>query len=114
MTDAEYWRECIETALDECGLTATDEQVAYLSDAVSGAHECYSMAFGYDVASSNRYAALEREKRELNNKLRHESEKRDCPECRGSGRLKYNAGPWAVNTGCSTCHGEGKMHPSQL
>lgn len=60
MTDKEYWRECIETAIDECELTATAEQVAYLSDAVSGAHECYGMAF-YSPPPSDRVSSVERE-----------------------------------------------------
>lgn len=36
-----------------------------------------------------------------------------CPKCDGSGRLQYNSGPWAMNTQCDTCHGDGKVHPSK-
>lgn len=43
--DADYWAECISIAADECGLELTPEQMAYLADAASGAHEHYGMAF---------------------------------------------------------------------
>lgn len=55
-----YWRECVETALDECGLAATAEQIEYIAGAASGAHEHYGMAF-YSPPSFDGYARQERE-----------------------------------------------------
>lgn len=44
----DYWKECIETAFDEAGITATEEQKKSVIETVEGAHENYGMAFGHD------------------------------------------------------------------
>ena len=31
-----------------------------------------------------------------------------CPTCKGTGREKYIAGPWAINSECGACRGTGK------
>jgi hypothetical protein len=107
MTDAraDYWRECIESALDEAEIRASPEQIMLVAEAVQGAHETYDMAF---------YSPPSREPREikrLEEELKKERSKVVCSTCSGSGRLKYNAGPWGVNTGCHMCRGEGKVLP---
>lgn len=60
MTPNEYWRECVEIAADECAAELSAEQLAYISDAISGAHENYGMAF-YSPPSTDRIHAVERE-----------------------------------------------------
>ena len=49
------------------------------------------------------YTALKR--------LAEERSKVACRQCGGEGRLRYNAGPWGVDTECDRCHGEGKHLP---
>lgn len=58
--DAEYWRECISIAAEECELALTPEQLAYLADAASGGHEHYGIAF-YSPPASDRLNEIERE-----------------------------------------------------
>lgn len=43
-----YWEECIFEALNEEGITATEEQIKNIAGCVEVAHENYGMAFGYD------------------------------------------------------------------
>lgn len=43
-----YWEECIAEAMEDAGITATDEQVKTVADWVDGAHENYGMAHGHD------------------------------------------------------------------
>lgn len=43
-----YWKECIECAFDEAGITATDEQIDIVAECVEGGHENYGMAH-YDA-----------------------------------------------------------------
>lgn len=102
-----YWRECIDSAFDDAGIFATDEQKELVAGAVEGGHENYGMAFGYDCIPN----PLRTENDRLARKLKWERELDGCSECGGRGRLQYNTGPWAVNTGCHVCHGAGKVHP---
>lgn len=69
-----YWVECISEALDDAKLIATEEQIQILADWVSGAHENYGMAFGYDCISS----PLVDENKELKEKLSKEKRKITC------------------------------------
>lgn len=60
MTPEDYWRECVEIAAEECDAKLTGEQLAYISNAVCGAHENYGMAF-YSPPASDRLNEIERE-----------------------------------------------------
>lgn len=60
MNDLEYWKECISIGAEECELSMTPEQLAYIADAVSSGHEHYGMAF-YSPPASDRIGAIERE-----------------------------------------------------
>lgn len=107
---ADYWQESFETAMAEEGLwhlveQMTPEQRANIGGALCVSAECQSMAFH---APEN---PLRSECDRLKRKLRWEQELEGCGTCGGRGRLSYNAGPWAVNTGCDRCHGAGKVHP---
>lgn len=113
MNRSEYWIECVSEALETAGVVATQDQIKSIARDMEGGHECIGMAFGDDVASANLSAHREREDSALKAELRREKEKRGCPTCGGRGRLQYSAGPWAVDTQCSKCHGDGKIHPSQ-
>ena len=103
----DYWKECIGEAADECGLSLTDEQLDCLAGSVQSGHENYGMAFYSPPAGE--YLTSENER--LRRKLLAESEKVGCQDCNGTGRLSYNAGPWAVNTQCDKCNGDGKHKP---
>jgi len=100
-----YWQDCMAEACDEANLTITPEQLKILAHSAEMGHECYGMSF-YQPPSP-----LIDEVDRLKKKLRAEQEKIGCHACGGSGRLEYYAGPWWVNTGCDTCHGEGKVTP---
>ena len=110
----DYWLECVSIALEDAGITATKEQVAEEAGAVQGAHECYGMYTGDDVASANWHASNEREKSDLKKAVVFEKEKVNCPACNGAGRLRYNSGPWGVDQHCGRCRGDGRVHPSHL
>lgn len=101
----DYWRECIEVALAEAGVSATREQIEEIAYVVQGGAENIGQAFHTPENP------MIRENEELRKKLRSESEKVGCAECRGSGRLNYMSGPWHVDTQCDRCNGEGKHKP---
>lgn len=112
----EYWREAVMLAFE--GINRFDvieglskEQLDEIGEALAVSSENQSMAFGWDVASANRSAELRREEDNLRSELRRERAKVTCRECNGAGRLRYNAGPWAVDTGCMKCNGEGRHDP---
>ena len=56
---AEYWKECISLAADECGLTLTSEQLECLASSAEAGHENYGMAF-YSPPAGDRIADIER------------------------------------------------------
>lgn len=106
----EYWTESVRTAFDEAGLWNFVKDIPSAKwDEIGGAlcvsAECESMAFHVPENP------LRSECDSLKRKLRWEQELEGCDTCGGHGRLSYNAGPWAVNTGCDNCHGAGKVHP---
>ena len=45
---SDYWNECISEALEDAGITATNEQIDTVASWVEGAHDNYGMAFGHD------------------------------------------------------------------
>ena len=44
-TQRAYWRDCIETAAEECGLKLTPEQLDSLVSSAEAGHEHYGLAF---------------------------------------------------------------------
>lgn len=102
MNRLDYWIECISCALDEIDLPLTKEQIEHLAKAVEGGHECYGMAFYQPEHPA--VGELARTQAEL----KAERALVFCVECQGSGRLRYNSGPWAVDTQCHKCNGNGK------
>ena len=102
----DYYAECISIAADELGLSLTADQIAYLGDAVSGAAENESMAFGRDVASANLSARIDRENDETRQRLHYEQSvpRVRCECCKGRGH--YFDG-WGREFGCSDCNGKG-------
>lgn len=103
----DYWRECIDIAFDDAGIAANDEQKQFVADAVAGGHENYGMAHGYDCIPN----PLVSENQRLERRLKWQRELEHCEPCSGRGRLRYNAGPWLIDTVCTKCGGDGKVHP---
>lgn len=109
---AEYWQEAFELALDAEGLwhlveQMTPEQRANIGGALCTSAECQSMAF-YTPESP-----LVDENRRLVAKLKWQRELETCGDCNGRGRLIYRTGPWHINSHCSRCNGDGKVHPQR-
>lgn len=104
----QYWREAAICALEEAGIDIngiTSGQWDEIGTALRTSEQCRSQAF-YTPESP-----LRSENERLSRKLKWERELEQCRECKGQGRLRYNAGPWAVDTGCHVCGGAGKIHP---
>lgn len=109
-TRDDYYQECFETAMAEEGLwrmvkQMTLEQRRNIGGAIAGCVENEGTAF-YRPESP-----LVSENARLQRKLKWERELVHCRPCNGSGRLQYSAGPWAVDTGCDRCSGNGRVHP---
>lgn len=60
MNTLDYWKECVESAAEECGAVLTQEQIAHIAYAVEGGHENYGMAYP-NPPSTDRIAVIERE-----------------------------------------------------
>ena len=107
MKPVEYWEECLASAFDEHGVSATPEQIKAIAEDVKVSHENYGMAFYSPPAGEH----LRRELDEANRKLRAEREKVRCRECNGRGRI-ITPGPYhSSDMGCWKCHGEGRHAP---
>ena len=62
----EYWKICIEEALCEAGIKATEKQINLVTEWVEGAHENYGMATGQECIPN----PMESEADELKRKLK--------------------------------------------
>lgn len=111
MDAREYWAECLSIAADEIGLSLTAEQINELAEAVKGGHENFNMAFGYDVATNNRYQQLEREKADAKQAAERERRKIHCRECNGHGRIEIPGPYHSSNHECHKCGGAGRHDP---
>jgi len=72
----DYWKECIAEAMEDAGITATDEQIDTVTSWVEGAYENYGLATGLDAIPNPlriEIASLERD-------LRNERDKDHCKE----------------------------------
>lgn len=113
---AEYWREAVMYAFE--GIDRFDivdglskEQLDEIGDALATSAEHQGMAFGWDVASSNRAADLRREEDTLRTELKRERAKITCRSCNGGGWITSN-GPYHSSTSqCFKCHGDGRHDP---
>ncbi|MER9196401.1 hypothetical protein NKI13_24470 [Mesorhizobium australicum] len=107
----DYWDECISIAADECGLTLTKEQLDCLSGSVRSGHENYGMASGNDVASSNLWADVKREKDGIAKELHREQNMITCKPCKGSGSITTFGGTFQSTSSCWKCRGHGRHDP---
>ncbi|ASW06254.1 hypothetical protein [Rhizobium sp. 11515TR] len=113
MDRTEYWEEAIGQALCEIEKfdLFTSDEIKELGEALAISAEHQSMAFGWDVASSNRAADLRREEDSLRKELARERAKIICRSCNGSGYIT-TPGPYHSSTSqCFKCHGDGRHDP---
>lgn len=104
-----YWEECISEALDDIGLSITDDQIKTISSFVEAAHDNYGMAHGHDIISSNYESEAQIELR----KIKHEQEltrqwelsTEPCKSCTTTGIVKDG---WGRDTVCMSCNGKGR------
>lgn len=81
----DYWKEHAEIAIDEAGLTATEDQIDTIAGVIESAHEFYGRAMGHDVASANYHAQQRSELAKAQRELEQEKQKVLCRECKGGG-----------------------------
>jgi hypothetical protein len=102
---AEYWVECVAIAFEDCGLTATSEQItAVAADVQSGAENIGQAFYQPESPLPGRIAELER-------RLKVEVNKITCRACNGYGRIREYFGTFMSDSQCSKCHGEGRHSP---
>lgn len=112
----EFWEEAVGDAfcqIDKWEVfeTLTKDEQKKLGENLARWAESEGSAYGWDVASSNRSAELRREEDDLRKELQRERNKVTCRECNGHGRLRYSAGPWAVDSSCDRCNSTGRHDP---
>lgn len=113
---SEYWREAVMEAfegIDRFDLVndLTKEQLDDIGEALATSAEHQSMAFGWDVASANRHADIQRTEDNLRKEIRRERNKITCRSCNGTGSITSH-GPYHSSTSqCFKCHGEGRHDP---
>jgi len=98
----DYWEECLAQSFEEHGVKATNEQIQAIAKDVDNARDCIGMAFPVPENPWKRELAA------AESALKREQSMRFCVICQGTGRVQYYTGPWAVNTQCDKCHGNGK------
>jgi hypothetical protein len=104
----EYWTEALSQALEECGATLTDEQLASVAASLQISHENYGMAF-YTPPLDAHPVVAERDR--LARDLEEERRKVTCQECGGNG-LIHTQGPYHGSTSrCWKCNGQGRHLP---
>lgn len=113
MDRREYWSEAIGQALCEMDKYSlfTSAEIDELGEALAISAEHQSMAFGWDVASANRYASIQREADDTRKELKRERELVTCRECGGNGSITI-PGPYHSSTSsCWKCRGHGRLDP---
>jgi hypothetical protein len=103
----DYWRECVDIALEDAGIEATEEQKESVAGAFQGCHENYGMAFYSPPAGEHLLSEIS----DLERKLKRERNKVPCRECDGRGSIT-TPGPYHSSTSqCWKCRGEGRHDP---
>lgn len=104
----DYWKEAVESSLDEAGVTATLEQLEAIAGDMKVSHEQVGMAFGHDVASQNYQAEKDRTIADLRKELADERAKQTCAACRGQGTITICGPSHSATSDCSACRGQGR------
>lgn len=109
MNSEDYWREAVESSLEEAGIAAEPEQVKQVAGDMKISHDMFDTAFGYDVASMNLAQQRKSELEEVKASLETERAKRGCYECRGRGGWEESYGTFSSWRTCDACKGTGKV-----
>ena len=96
--EMKYWKECVEAALEEAGLSATTEQIVTMAEVVEGSHDNFSLCTGAECIPH----PMVSENAVLKDALKRELSKRVCPKCKGTGRL--------YDGDCFRCRGRGFVY----
>jgi hypothetical protein len=107
MTNLEYWKESVESSLEEHGVVATDEQITAIAEDMQGSHENIGQAF-YEPHGSDR---RDDEIKGLKRQLQDEREKVPCKVCNSTGRITTYGGTLMSISSCWKCSGEGRHKP---
>ena len=83
----DYWKTCIEEALCDSGLEATEEQINNIATWVEGAHENYGMATGEECIPNPLNSEVEQLKKEIK-KIEAEHERQINGICKGVARRR--------------------------
>lgn len=102
----DYWRECVIDALNEAGLTATDEQIETMAEHIELSIDNYDLYSGNDVSSQNRVSTLQDEIDIARRQLKEERDKINCEACAGRGTVSATS-----LSRCWKCNGEGRYKP---
>lgn len=106
----DYWKESIEEALSEIGISATEAQTKELIEWIEGSHDNYGMAMGHDVASANwesdESRELKRMKAEDEKKRQWELSTKPCRACTTTGWVRDG---WGRDVQCPDCYGKGRI-----
>lgn len=100
----DYWKECIEEAIDDSGICATSEQIKTLIEWVEGAYENYGLATGQDFIPN----PCVNEIKQLKQDLEKEKNKVICEYCNGSGQIVSHGPYHSSYSTCSKCNGNGR------
>lgn len=103
---SDYWKTCIEEAVSEIGISATEEHIKELVEWVEGAHENYSMAHGHDCIPNPLRTALDQTYKELEK----EKTAQFCGECNSTGVITESFGVRSSTSSCWKCNGKGKIY----
>ena len=104
----DYWKEHAEIAMDEAGLTATEDQLDTIAGVIESAHEFYGQSMGHDVASANWHAEQRSELAKAQLELGKEKQKVLCRECRGEGVITTSYYNRSLTSQCWKCNGNGR------
>jgi len=89
-----YWKTCIEEAVSELGIQATEQQIKDLAEWVEGSHDNYGMMHGHDCIPNPAETARKEDAR------RHETEMRKAEErerlLKKNIASRYNTDVWVT------------------
>ena len=107
---ADYWKESLASAAEDCGLVMTDEQLDFMADAMKGSYECYGLYTGYDSipcpAESRAKQELEDLKRSVAKKEAWIQSTEPCKKCTTTGTVLDR---WGRKQDCPDCGGKGRL-----
>ena len=100
-----YWEEVVIESFDDCGLSATEDQIDIVVKMVASAHECYGMMHGLEIIDTKPPNEIE----VLKNKVIELEGRRPCqePGC-DNGYVAVSVGTsHSSSATCLKCSGKG-------